>query len=155
MPDRRDRSRAQPGRSTLGRVEGPHRTGRAGPVGDVPVGAAGVPVEGYVGTHGHRVADRLEQRQVGVGVGVGERRHHVDAVLGGVGLHPRGARLPDERGGRQVAGADAPVVDGEVGGLDVVEQRPQRPGQRPDGAGDQHRLVTGRAVLADPAHGVG
>ena len=31
----------------------------------------------------------------------------------------------------------------------------QRPGQRPDRAGDQHGLVAGRPVLADPAYGGG
>ena len=45
------------------------------------------------------------------------------------------------------------VVDGQVGGLDVVEERQQRPGQRSDRAGDQHRPVPGGAVLADPAYG--
>ena len=69
------------------------------------------------------------------------------------GLHPGGPRLPDQRRRGEVAGADAAVVDGQLGGLDVVEERQQRPGQRPDRAGDQHRLVAGGAVLADPAYG--
>ena len=42
-----------------------------------------------------------------------------------------------------------------AGDLDVVEERDQRPGEGPDGTGDEHGLVAGGAVLPDPPDGVG
>ena len=60
--------------------------------------------------------------------------------------HPPAARRP---GGR----CTRPIVDGQLGRLDVVEERQQRPGQRSDRPGDQHGGVPGGLVLAHPAYG--
>ena len=79
------------------RVQAAGGAGGAGPVGDVPVRAAGVAVERDVRPDRDRVADGLEQRQVRVRVGVAVGRLHVDVVLRGVRPHPGGPGLPDER----------------------------------------------------------
>ena len=67
-------SRVQASCALTCRSEGASDGARARPVDDRPVALLRVPEQGDVGLHGDRVADRREQRQVGVRVGVGEAR---------------------------------------------------------------------------------
>ncbi len=86
---------------------------------------------------------------VGVPVGGGQ----VDVVGPCPLTHPRRAALAGQGRRGEEAGADALVVDGQLGGLDVVEQRSEWPRERADCAGDEHRSVSGGAVLAYAPHG--
>ena len=70
----------------------------------------------------------------------------------GVPADPRGARLPDERGGLQVAGEPA-VANVQRRRHDVVEERTEGLHERRQGPRDEHRPVPGRAVLPESARG--
>ena len=71
-----------------GGIEAPGRARGARQVRHVPMGSPRMAIQRHIGTDRDGVADRFEQRQVGVGVGVAEGCGHVDAVLCGVRPHP-------------------------------------------------------------------
>ncbi len=118
---------------------------------DRATGPPGVPVQSHVRADRDRLADRREQRPVGVAVRVGVGPGQVDAV-------------PAANARSQAARASP--TSGEAGGSRCScrargprsAARPRRTaaaaaGSRPDRAGDQHRPVPGGPVLADPADG--
>jgi hypothetical protein len=70
-------------------------------------------------------------------------------------LEPRGARLPHHGRAGQEARAAAFFVDSKIGSNNHVEERLDRPGQRPHNTGDKNRGVAGGTVLPNPANSLG
>src|SRR3954468_12474790 len=64
---------------------------------------------------------------------------------------PGRSRLSDERWGSEEAGASTIAADDEVCRDHFVEQWRDRPGQWRDGTGDEHGVMTCRAMVAHSA----
>ncbi len=105
-----------------------------------------------VGADRHGVAHGFQHRQIGVGIGVREATVQVDLMQRRVVLEPGGSGLPHQRRRGEKAGTAALLVDSKLGGDDDVEQRLNRPGQRPHHASDQDGGVSRGTMLPDPAH---
>ena len=132
--------------------ERPRPAGRLRPLLDQPAPLAGERGQAGLGVDGHREADRLEHRQVGRW---SRRRRRSPPARGprrrssrpGSGPGSRRSAAPSvELAGVGAVGASTR----QLGGDDLVEQRPQRLDHEVERAGDEHRAVAERAGARAP-----
>ena len=128
----------------------PRAARRLGPVLDVPAPLAGDGGQLGLGVHRHRVADRLQHRQVAGRVGVGHGVRQRQALGLGVGGHEQGPGLARRRHVDQLAGERPSCSSSRA---HTTSSNSGRSGSTTKSSDPvmQHRAVAQAAVLPHPA----